>query len=97
MTASRERLLVLISLTALGVVTFAPLGASAGPLVAGGMRIGPSLHVTPYADNLGGGLGAHTDRVWGHPDGGGTGQGAADCYRRTDQRRDKHELRRCRN
>jgi hypothetical protein len=73
-------LVVLASRTTPGVVAIA-------------VRIGPSLSVTPYTNNIGGGIGAHTDRAWGHPDGGGTsGHGA--CARRTDQRLDKRAPRR---
>ncbi len=90
--ASRHRLVVLISLTTLGVVAFGSVGAGAGPVGVGSVRIGPSVGAAPYADNLGGGVGAHTDRVWGHPDGGSTAH--TSCVRRTDQRHNKRQPRR---
>ena len=81
--ASGQRAVVFASIAALGIVALGPLQAVAGPLTVGSVRIGPSVGVSPYANNIGGGIGAHTDRVWGHPDGGGTtGQGS--CARRTD-------------
>ena len=98
--ASAQRSMVLtsataLSLTALGtLVSVAALGtfhAAAGPLTATSLRVGSSI--SPYANSIGGGIGAHTDRAWGHPDGGTAGQDS-NCIRRADHRVDKHKPRR---
>jgi hypothetical protein len=93
--ASAQRSMVLTSATALGallgVAALGTFGAAAGPLTATSIRVGPSI--SPYANNIGGGIGAHTDRVWGHPDGGTAGQDS-NCIRRGDHRVDKHKPRR---
>ena len=98
--ASAQRSMVRTSATALSMVALGalfsvaalgPSRAAAATLTVSGVRIGPSI--SPYANNIGGGIGAHTDRVWGHPDGGPTGQGS-NCFRRTDHRVDKRQPRR---
>ena len=94
--ASGQRVVVLASITAFAaVMALGTVQAAAGPLTANGVRIGPSIgpSVSPYANSIGAGIGAHTDRVWGHPDGGDT-TGHVSCARRTDKRLDKREPRR---
>jgi hypothetical protein len=84
--------MVLASVAALGVAAHSTVPAAAGAVTVNSVRIGgPSI--STYANSIGGGIGAHTDRAWGHPDGGGTtSQGS--CARRTGQRLDKRERRR---
>lgn len=98
--ASAQRLAVRTSATTLslvalgallGVTALGTFRAAATPLTVTSVRIGPSI--SPYANSIGGGIGAHTDRVWGHPDGGAIGQDS-NCIRRADRRVDKHKPRR---
>ena len=91
--ASGQRLMVLASVAALGVAAFGTVQAAAGTVTLNSVRIGGPPSISPLANSIGGGVGAHTDRAWGHPDGGGTsGQGS--CARRTDQRTNKRAPRR---
>jgi hypothetical protein len=91
--SSRKSLTALISLTALGAITLATLGASAIALATTGamaMALNNAVRVSPamnHVDALGGRLDPHTDRVFGP--GGGNSQSFAECYRRNHLRLEK--------
>jgi len=77
---SRKSLMRLASLAAFGAVALAAGGAAATSLTSSA-RISPAMS---HVDSLGGGFGAHTDRIFGP---GGDSSGTfAECYRRAYQR-----------
>jgi hypothetical protein len=73
---SRKSLMALASLAAFGAVALAASDAAALAL-NNGVRISPAMS---HVDSLGGGFGAHSDRIFGP--GGGSSQDFAECYRR---------------
>ena len=87
----RKSLTMLPSLTVLGILALGAAGASAMSLGGPGTRIGPpTSHTSPFVNTLGGGVGVHTDRVFG-PGGAGPVHPSSfsECYRRAYLRLEK--------
>jgi hypothetical protein len=92
----RKRSTILVSLAlgmgALGTGALAPVGAAAASLTTNSMRISPAS--SPFVNSLSGGIGAHTDKVWGHGDGDDASPrplSFAECYRRTFRKLKKRD------
>jgi hypothetical protein len=80
---SHKPLTILVSVV-LGGSALAPVGAAAASLNINSVRVSPPS--SSFVNSFSGGLGAHTDKVWGHGEGGGANAphplSFSECYRR---------------